>query len=101
MCRRVVVVLFFLALFLLVFFLLSDVYVGLLLVEATTTPYTSKYYKNNEKFRFCMCNPPFFETMDEGSLNPNTFCGDTPAEMVWPGGEQAFISRMIQDCFLI
>ncbi|KAJ0667876.1 putative 23S rRNA (adenine(1618)-N(6))-methyltransferase [Helianthus annuus] len=53
--------------------------------------------KNNEKFDFCICNPPFFETMDEAGLNPNTSCGGTPAEMVCPGGEQAFISRMIQD----
>lgn len=53
--------------------------------------------KTDEKFDFCMCNPPFFETMDEAGLNPNTSCGGTPAEMVCPGGEQAFISRMIQD----
>ncbi|KAL8228377.1 hypothetical protein R6Q57_015961 [Mikania cordata] len=53
--------------------------------------------KTNEKFDFCMCNPPFFETMDEAGLNPNTSCGGTPAEMVCRGGEQAFISRMIQD----
>lgn len=55
--------------------------------------------KPDEKFDFCMCNPPFFETMDEAGLNPNTSCGGTPAEMVCPGGEQAFISRMIQDSF--
>ncbi|KAK1441276.1 hypothetical protein QVD17_07122 [Tagetes erecta] len=53
--------------------------------------------KTDEKFDFCMCNPPFFVTMDEAGLNPNTSCGGTPAEMVCPGGEQAFISRMIQD----
>lgn len=53
--------------------------------------------KAGEKFDFCMCNPPFFETMEEAGLNPNTSCGGTPAEMVCAGGEQAFISRMIQD----
>lgn len=53
--------------------------------------------KTGEKFDFCMCNPPFFETMEESGLNPNTSCGGTPAEMVCPGGEQAFVSRMIQD----
>nr|XP_043613804.1 RNA N6-adenosine-methyltransferase mettl16 isoform X2 [Erigeron canadensis]XP_043613806.1 RNA N6-adenosine-methyltransferase mettl16 isoform X2 [Erigeron canadensis]XP_043613807.1 RNA N6-adenosine-methyltransferase mettl16 isoform X2 [Erigeron canadensis]XP_043613808.1 RNA N6-adenosine-methyltransferase mettl16 isoform X2 [Erigeron canadensis] len=53
--------------------------------------------KEGEKFDFCMCNPPFFETMEESGLNPNTSCGGTPAEMVCPGGEQAFVSRMIQD----
>ncbi|XP_076932787.1 uncharacterized protein LOC143598465, partial [Bidens hawaiensis] len=53
--------------------------------------------KTDEKFDFCMCNPPFFESMDEADLNPNTSCGGTPAEMVCPGSEQAFGSRMIQD----
>ncbi|XP_076901071.1 psilocybin synthase-like [Bidens hawaiensis] len=53
--------------------------------------------KTDEKFDFCMCNPPFFESMDEAGLNPNSSCGGTPAEMVCPGGEQAFVSRMIQD----
>lgn len=53
--------------------------------------------KDGEKFDFCMCNPPFFETMEEAGLNPKTSCGGTPAEMVCPGGEQAFISRIIQD----
>ncbi|PWA84606.1 hypothetical protein CTI12_AA005530 [Artemisia annua] len=53
--------------------------------------------KPGETFDFCMCNPPFFESMEESGLNPNTSCGGTPAEMVCPGGEQAFISRMIQD----
>lgn len=53
--------------------------------------------KDGESFDFCMCNPPFFETIEEGSLNPKTSCGGTPAEMVCPGGEQAFISRIIKD----
>lgn len=53
--------------------------------------------KDGEIFDFCMCNPPFFETMEEAGLNPNTSCGGTPMEMVCPGGEQAFISRIIED----
>ncbi|KAK2980581.1 hypothetical protein RJ640_029168 [Escallonia rubra] len=53
--------------------------------------------KDGEKFDFCMCNPPFFETIEEAGLNPKTSCGGTPAEMVCPGGEQAFISRIIED----
>lgn len=53
--------------------------------------------KTGENFDFCMCNPPFFESMEEGGLNPNTSCGGTLAEMVCPGGEQAFISRIIED----
>ncbi|KAL4572881.1 hypothetical protein LXL04_019669 [Taraxacum kok-saghyz] len=60
-------------------------------------PILSGVVKIGERFDFCMCNPPFFETMEEAGLNPNTSCGGTLAEMVCPGGEQAFISRIIED----
>ncbi|KAJ8452999.1 hypothetical protein Cgig2_014762 [Carnegiea gigantea] len=53
--------------------------------------------KEGEKFDFCMCNPPFFESMEEAGLNPKTCCGGTPEEMVCQGGERAFISRIIED----
>ncbi|KAG8368117.1 hypothetical protein BUALT_Bualt15G0011800 [Buddleja alternifolia] len=53
--------------------------------------------KDGESFDFCMCNPPFFETMDEAGLNPKTSCGGTPDEMVCSGGELAFITRIIED----
>lgn len=53
--------------------------------------------RDGEKFDFCMCNPPFFETMEEAGLNPKTSCGGTPEEMVCPGGEKAFITRIIED----
>lgn len=53
--------------------------------------------KDDEKFDFCMCNPPFFETMEEAGLNPKTACGGTAEEMVCPGGERAFITRIIED----
>ncbi|XP_010472086.1 PREDICTED: methyltransferase-like protein 16 isoform X2 [Camelina sativa] len=53
--------------------------------------------KENETFDFCMSNPPFFETFEESGLNPKTSCGGTPEEMVCSGGEQAFVSRIIQD----
>ncbi|KAE9447389.1 hypothetical protein C3L33_20732, partial [Rhododendron williamsianum] len=55
--------------------------------------------RDGEEFDFCMCNPPFFESMEEAGLNPKTSCGGTPEEMVCPGGEEAFISRIIQDSF--
>lgn len=57
--------------------------------------------KDGEEFDFCMCNPPFFESMDEAGLNPKTACGGTPQEMVCPGGERAFISRMIEDSIVL
>ncbi|XP_050363434.1 uncharacterized protein LOC126782261 [Argentina anserina] len=53
--------------------------------------------RDGEEFDFCMCNPPFFETMEEAGLNPKTSCGGTPAEMICPGGEKAFITRIIED----
>eukprot|EP00257_Ricinus_communis_P020945 XP_015580315.1 U6 small nuclear RNA (adenine-(43)-N(6))-methyltransferase [Ricinus communis] len=57
--------------------------------------------KNDEKFEFCMCNPPFFESMEEAGLNPKTSCGGTPEEMVCPGGEKAFIARIIEDSVIL
>ncbi|XP_031126646.1 uncharacterized protein LOC116028928 [Ipomoea triloba] len=53
--------------------------------------------KEGENFDFCMCNPPFFETIEEAGQNPKTSCAGTTEEMVCPGGEQAFITRMIDD----
>nr|XP_024933640.1 RNA N6-adenosine-methyltransferase mettl16 isoform X1 [Ziziphus jujuba var. spinosa] len=57
--------------------------------------------KDGEKFDFCMCNPPFFETLEEAGLNPKTSCGGTPEEMVCPGGEMAFITRIIEDSSIL
>lgn len=37
------------------------------------------------RFAFCMCNPPFFESMAEAGRNPSTAFGGTAAEMVYPG----------------
>ncbi|KAK8683784.1 hypothetical protein V6N13_039833 [Hibiscus sabdariffa] len=44
-----------------------------------------------------MCNPPFFESIEEAGLNPKTSCGGTYEEMVCPGGEKAFITHIIED----
>ncbi|KAH8938986.1 hypothetical protein BDL97_15G013300 [Sphagnum fallax] len=53
--------------------------------------------KEGERFDFCMCNPPFFTSMVEANANPRTACGGTEAEMVYPGGEEMFVARMIED----
>ncbi|KAJ1277592.1 hypothetical protein BS78_04G016000 [Paspalum vaginatum] len=53
--------------------------------------------KEGESFDFCMCNPPFFESIEEAGLNPKTSCGGTAEEMVCPGGELAFVTRIIED----
>lgn len=57
--------------------------------------------KDGERFDFCMCNPPFFESIEEAGLNPKTSCGGTPEEMVFPGGEKAFISHIIEDSVVL
>ncbi|KAG6548846.1 hypothetical protein Mapa_009608 [Marchantia paleacea] len=53
--------------------------------------------KDGERFDFCMCNPPFFESIEESGLNPRTACGGTSHEMVCSGGELAFIAQIIED----
>ena len=53
--------------------------------------------REGERFTFTMCNPPFFESMEEAGQNPATSFSGTAAEMVCPGGELAFVSRMIAD----
>lgn len=57
--------------------------------------------RDGEKFDFCMCNPPFFESIEEAGQNPKTSCGGTSEEMVYHGGEQAFISHIIHDSVLL
>mmetsp|Transcript_2504 Transcript_2504/g.7537 ORF Transcript_2504/g.7537 Transcript_2504/m.7537 type:complete len:429 (-) Transcript_2504:2387-3673(-) len=51
----------------------------------------------DETFAFCMCNPPFFESMEQAGLNPRTAHAGTAAEMVCPGGEAAFVGAMVAD----
>lgn len=57
--------------------------------------------RDEERFDFCMCNPPFFESIEEAGLNPRTSCGGTHEEMVCPGGEKAFITRIIEDSVVL
>lgn len=48
-------------------------------------------------FAFSMCNPPFFESMEEAGANPATGFEGTDLEMVYPGGEAAFVRSMARD----
>ncbi|XVE48885.1 hypothetical protein DITRI_Ditri01bG0037700 [Diplodiscus trichospermus] len=57
--------------------------------------------RDGESFDFCMSNPPFFESIEEAGLNPKTSCGGTYEEMVYPGGEKAFITRIIEDSVVL
>ena len=54
-----------------------------------------------ERFAFCMCNPPFFESMDEAELNPSTNFGGTAEEMCCEGGEEAFVKRIYDDSLIL
>ena len=47
---------------------------------------------------FCMCNPPFFESLDEAGRNPATAYGGTAAEMVYPGGHPASRGHIARRC---
>ncbi|RHY40572.1 hypothetical protein DYB34_002749, partial [Aphanomyces astaci] len=50
---------------------------------------------------FTMCNPPFFDSIDQADTNPRTACTGSASEMTTPGGEVAFVTRMIQDSLLL
>ena len=41
--------------------------------------------RKGEQIAFCMCNPPFFESLEEAGRNPATAYGGTAPEMVYPG----------------
>lgn len=56
-----------------------------------------------EQFDFCMCNPPFYKSVEEqqASLSmhgtPKTVNTASACEMVTEGGERAFVSKIIED----
>ncbi|KAG6610656.1 putative methyltransferase METT10D [Phytophthora cinnamomi] len=51
----------------------------------------------DRRFHFVMCNPPFFDHMNEADTNPDASCMGSANEMVFPGGEVAFIGSMIAE----
>ena len=72
--------------------------------------YNHHVIKNNEKFLFSMCNPPFYDSIDDaeraserkwkhlgkGSKKSSRQFGGTSNELVCPGGDLGFVSKMIQ-----
>jgi 23S rRNA (adenine1618-N6)-methyltransferase len=50
-----------------------------------------------ETFAFCMCNPPFYDDLNELNVNPNKEFGGMPNELVFPGGELKFIEKIIRE----
>ena len=57
--------------------------------------------KNEEQFSFCMCNPPFFDLIQDAKLNPGTNFGGTTYEMCHPGGEEAFTQRIFDESLVL
>ena len=53
--------------------------------------------KPNESVTFTMCNPPFFESLEEAGSNPATAYGGSHLEMAYPGGELEFVRNMVKD----
>ncbi|KAK2459741.1 hypothetical protein APHAL10511_008242 [Amanita phalloides] len=58
----------------------------------------------NMSFDFTMCNPPFYGSADEikrsaaaKELPPNGVCTGAQVEMITPGGELGFISRILNE----
>jgi len=62
----------------------------------------------DDNIEFCMCNPPFYECASEMLATaaskqrpPNSVCTGAEVEMVTPGGEVAFVSRMIHESIVL
>ncbi|KAI3618076.1 duf890 domain protein [Moniliophthora roreri] len=58
----------------------------------------------SQRFAFTMCNPPFYASHEEmlhsaeaKELAPNAVCTGAPTELLTPGGEIAFITKMIHE----
>ena len=51
----------------------------------------------HQEFECCMCNPPFFASLDETGLNKHRVCTGTANELVTVGGELSFISRLMDE----
>ena len=52
-----------------------------------------------ESFDFTMCNPPFFETVEQKVPNPKAALEITAGELATDGGEYNFILQMILESF--
>jgi 23S rRNA (adenine1618-N6)-methyltransferase len=86
------------------------------LIPLDTLGFERYFYKDgfwgliNESYSidFSMCNPPFYESKAEMIASaaskqrpPFTACTGSENEMVTPGGEVAFVSRMIEESIIL
>ncbi|KAI6047451.1 hypothetical protein EDC04DRAFT_2864518 [Pisolithus marmoratus] len=60
--------------------------------------------KRNRLYEFTMCNPPFYSSAEEMAqsaetkeFGPNAVCTGAEVEMITPGGEVAFVSRIFME----
>jgi 23S rRNA (adenine1618-N6)-methyltransferase len=56
---------------------------------------------DDESFEFCVCNPPFFESLADTGLNRRRAAQATAGELTCPGGELAFVSRLLDDSVVL
>ncbi|GAA5990356.1 hypothetical protein JCM10908_007330 [Rhodotorula pacifica] len=73
-------------------------------VEADGPIFPSKVIEAASRIDFTLCNPPFYASLEEIATSeagkaqlPFAVCTGADNEMVTPGGEVAFVSRMIQE----
>jgi 23S rRNA A1618 N6-methylase RlmF len=64
--------------------------------------------KNDTVYHFSMCNPPFYidgaqiaDQREAKELEPSAVCTGSEGEMITPGGEVEFVSKMIEESMAI
>ncbi|KAJ8453876.1 hypothetical protein ONZ51_g13354 [Trametes cubensis] len=67
-------------------------------------PVLAPLFDSDTVYDFTMCNPPFYGSREEvlqsaeaKELGPNAVCTGADVEMITPGGEAAFVGRMVEE----
>ncbi|CEP02217.1 U6 small nuclear RNA (adenine-(43)-N(6))-methyltransferase [Plasmodiophora brassicae] len=53
------------------------------------------------KYHFTVCNPPFFDDLQQTGLNAKRVCRATPSELVCPGGEVEFVAQIVRESVVL
>jgi 23S rRNA (adenine1618-N6)-methyltransferase len=81
-----------------------------MLLQMEDAPVIPFKYLGAEKLDFTICNPPFFTNTaemqssikGEGKIwKPNAICTGSENEMVYPGGDLAFVRRIIDESMVL
>ncbi|CDR48290.1 RHTO0S17e00496g1_1 [Rhodotorula toruloides] len=82
--------------------------VQLFKVDAEGATFPEEVVNAVEQIDFTMCNPPFYDSHEEiaaslakKELEPFSKCTGADNEMVTPGGEVAFVSRMVEESLVL